>query len=487
MHVREMLSQLTPKTSFGKGVVSLTSGTVVGQLLLLAASPVLTRLYSAEDFGTFGVFVSLVSILSVVSSLRYQIAIPIPEDEKKASNLAALAFTIVIVFTAAVACLIHPARAWLVSLTNTPAIGAYVWLLPIAIFFVGSYQVLSYWTLRNKAFASIGQAKAAQGAVRAIGQISLAPATGGASGLVGGYILGWGLAAALLVRGMCKRSQPLQRFPLSAREVRAVAKEFRRFPLFSSWSAISNTLSVQLPMILLASFFGPVIAGFYSLTRQVLSAPMQFVGQAVSQAFLSEAPSAARDGRLRPLTMGIFRYLVRVAIPVCLVLGIAAPAIFSLVFGAEWRVSGVYCQWLTGWLFLVFVSSPLSMVPSIMGKQRQELVFHATLLASRIAALLGGSMLGSPAVALGLFAAVSSVCWFFFMLWNLALTGNRVTRVLATIGHELWPNVLLSAPIVACRIWRLPGVYIVGAAAVSGLLMAIRLVVLLRRARNGEE
>ena len=81
--MRFSISRFLPRSTFGRGVASLTTGTVIGQLLLLAASPVVTRLYSAEDFGVFGVFVSLVSILSVVSSLRYQIAIPIPVPQTK--------------------------------------------------------------------------------------------------------------------------------------------------------------------------------------------------------------------------------------------------------------------------------------------------------------------------------------------------------------------------------------------------------------------
>jgi len=485
--MRFSISRFLPRSTFGKGVASLTSGTVIGQLLLLAASPVVTRLYSAEDFGVFGVFVSFVSILSVVSSLRYQIAIPIPEDDRQASNLAALALAIVVVFSAIVACVVYPARNLLSSITNTPSLSAYMWLLPVAILLVGTYQVLDYWTLRNKTFSSIGQAKALQGASRGIGQISFGPLTGGPSGLVSGYLLGWGVAACHLARRMYQRSYPVQRRCLSVGEMGSVAKRFRRFPLFSSWSAVFNTISAQLPTLLLASFFGPVIAGFYSLTRQVLSAPMQFVGKAISQAFLSEAPSADREGRLQSLTMSIFRHLVRLAAPACLVLGIAAPEVFALVFGGQWRVSGIYCQWLTGWLFLVFVSSPLSMIPSVMGKQRQELVFHATLLALRTAALLGGSMLGSPAVALGLFAAVSALSWFHFMLWSLGWTGNRSREVLASIARELWPNILLSVPLIACKILCHQDGHILGAAAFSGLLMAIRLVVLLRRARNGVE
>jgi len=482
--MRFSISRFLPRSTFGKGVASLTSGTVLGQLLLLAASPVVTRLYSAEDFGVFGVFVSLVSILSVISSLRYQIAIPIPESDKQASNLAALALAIVVVFSAIVACVVYPARNALASITNTPGLSVYVWLLPIAIFLVGTYQVLNYWTLRNKTFTSIGQAKALQGAARGIGQISLGPLTGGPSGLISGYLLGWGVAVCHLARRMYQHAYPLQRCCLSVGEMASVAKRFRRFPLFSSWSAVFNTISAQLPTLLLASFFGPMIAGLYSLTRQVLSAPMQFVGKAVSQAFLAEAPSADREGRLRTLTMNIFRHLVRLAAPVCLVLGVAAPEVFALVFGGQWRVSGVYCQWLTGWLFLVFVCSPLSMIPSVMGKQRQELVFHATLLVLRTVALLAGSTLGSPAMALGLFAAVSALSWFCFMLWSLGLTGNRLREVLASIAGELWPNILLSVPLVACKILFRQDGYVLGSAAFSGLLMAIRVLVLVRRDRE---
>jgi len=52
-----------------KHVVVLAGGTAFAQLITMLLMPVLTRLYSPEDFNVLAVYVALVSVASVAASL----------------------------------------------------------------------------------------------------------------------------------------------------------------------------------------------------------------------------------------------------------------------------------------------------------------------------------------------------------------------------------------------------------------------------------
>lgn len=255
-----------------------------------------------------------------------------------------------------------------------------------------------------------------------------------------------------------------------------MAIRYKRFPLFSSWSGILNTLSVQVPTLMLSFFFGSAITGLYALSHRVVGLPAQLVGQAIAQVFFPTAVEANRQGFVAITTEAIFKRLVLIGASTFLLFGLVAPELFAIFFGEEWREAGIYAQWLTPWMFLVFVSSPLSMLPSVMEKQGQESCFHAVLLSSRVGALCIGGFLNSERVAIALYAGVSALCWFGFMLWNIRLSGNKVRHVLEILFSEAITVVPLVLPLILAKAFANRDLYLLGAAGLSSVLISYRLV-----------
>ena len=70
-----MLNKLKPKSEFSRNVLTLMTGTTIAQAILIAISPILTRIYTPEDFGMFALYMSVASILLVVETGRYELAI----------------------------------------------------------------------------------------------------------------------------------------------------------------------------------------------------------------------------------------------------------------------------------------------------------------------------------------------------------------------------------------------------------------------------
>lgn len=466
---KETARSMLPRGRFARSIAILTSGTVLGQCIIILASPILTRLYGPNDFGVMAVYVSLLSILSVVASLRYELAIPLSNDDKEEANLLALSLALVLIVGLLTCIAVGLFGNQLINWINTPALHTYLWLLPLGIVFAGTYKVFNYWAIRRRAFSLIAQTKVNQGLGLVTIQIALGILNFGPIGLLLGHIVGQSAGITTLASlAWGEKSKFLKTINLTS--VITTAVKYKNFPLFSTWSGVLNTLSVHVPTLMLAFFFGPEITGLYALSHRLMSLPMQLVGQTIAQVFFPDAVEATRKGSLASTTELIFKQLVLLGVPAFLLFGLAAPEFFSVIFGGEWRESGIYAQFLSPWIVLVFISSPLSILPSILGKQRQEVIFQMLLFASRVGALYIGGSLNNPRAAMGLFAGVSAIFWFGFMLWNMGLSGHNVIHILKILFDNMIRAALFILPLVIIKISIKSNIHVVVAAMLCSLL-----------------
>ena len=64
-----------------KNIATLVTGTMIAQAIPIAISPILTRLYTPAEFGSFALYMSIVSILVVIATARYELAIVLPKKK----------------------------------------------------------------------------------------------------------------------------------------------------------------------------------------------------------------------------------------------------------------------------------------------------------------------------------------------------------------------------------------------------------------------
>lgn len=481
----QALRRFIPRGRFGRSVAVLAGGTALGQIIVVLASPILTRLYGPDDFGVMAVYVSLLGIFSVVASLRYQLAIPLPREDGEAANVLTLSLAIVLLVSLSTGFVVWLFGGRIAEWVNAPALRPHLWLLPLGVGMVGTYQIFSYWAMRKRAFNQIARTKIFQGLGSVLTQLGLGFLGLGPIGLLLGQVVGQTAGTTALATLAWKRDgEDLRR--VHASELRRMAIRYKRFPLFSSWSAVLNALSVQVPTLMLSLFFGSAITGLYALSYRVMSLPMQFVGHSVAQVFLPTAVEAQRSGSIATTTEAIFKSLVQIAAPTLLLFALAAPELFAIVFGQKWLEAGIYTQWLAPWMFLLFVSAPLSMLPSVMEKQVQEASFHGVLLLSRVGALSIGGLLNSERVAVGAFAGVSTLCWFIYVLWAVRLSGNKIRRVLAIVFREALAILPLALPVVLAKMLTDRDLYVLGATGLSSVFVLLRWAKKLR-SRGGDE
>src|SRR5215469_15611097 len=79
-----------------RGTLTLAACTTLGAGLMVAVAPVLTHLFTPVTFGIVAVYTSIVSMAAPVVSLRYDLAILLPEDDNDAANVLILSLLLLL-------------------------------------------------------------------------------------------------------------------------------------------------------------------------------------------------------------------------------------------------------------------------------------------------------------------------------------------------------------------------------------------------------
>lgn len=425
---KETVNKVLPKSQFARAVSVLVGGTAGAQVMMVLAAPLLTRLYSPEDFGLLGVYVGLLALFTVIACLRYELAIPLPEHDQEAANIVVLCLLTVLGITSASALLVWLAGDAITQALGVPSLASYFWLLPVGVLLVGTYQTFNYWAIRTKQFPTIARTRIWQ-AFTTIGIQLSAFKTGGLALLLG-QTGGQGMGSITLMRAAMARPEFRA---WSWRGVRCAAKRYRRFPIYDIWYGLFFTVGAQLPIILFASLFSPAIAGFYALANRVLAMPIGVVGGAIANVFLSGAAAAQRENKLGILFEKLVSKLIYLAMPPALVLLIAGPELFSVVFGQNWETAGAFARMMSVWIFMQFITAPLTTLFTVMEKQAHGALFQALMLVIRISALIVGFLLESFVVAVFLFSVGSAIGYLAMLVW-MAINSKASIHKMMQVG-----------------------------------------------------
>lgn len=478
IRVKKQFSRLLINHSFARGVTVLMGGAAGAQLLLLLAAPLLTRIYDPEDFGLVAVYASLLALFGVVSSLRYELAIPLPDNEGEAANVAVLCLILVMFSTFLTGVLVVLLGSTTAAALGVPTLYGYLWLLPVGVLITGFYSVFNYWAVRAKLFTSIAGTKLRQALTTIV--IQLAAFKLGGIGLLVGQVAGQGVGTMTLGLPALK-SAGFKTVSMSG--IKNAAGRYVRFPIFSTWAGFANAAGLQLPPLMFAALFGPAAAGLYMLANRVLLIPMNLIGGAIGQVFFANAPEAYRVGKLGSLVAKLHEKLAHIGLPPALLLMLLGPTLFAFVFGVQWLQAGEFAQWMAPWLYLVFVSSPLNTMFVVVEAQLQGLAFQAILLVSRIMAIGVGAWIGDLALTIKLFAGVSAVCWLGFLFWVAHVADNPAKSMWQPTLHAAGFAVVIASPVLATFFLQEVTMTLwLTALSISALLLVSRYWVLLREA-----
>lgn len=418
MSVFGKIKKITSTKSI-KSVATLASATAGGQLVLVLASPLLTRLYTPEQFGVLAIFSSMLGVIVVVSSLRYELAIPLPRSQRNGKSLLSIALGINVLWAALVLVLVSWLREPVAELTGVPSLVSFLWLLPIAVLCMGSYRSLNFWAVRNKDYRRIAKTKISQSISNVVIQVSGGLVGLGALGLLLGQVAGQAVGVLRLGRGLTLRALFLNKGANRSRTW-VLVRKYSRFPKYDVPAAFVNTVSNELPQLMFTALFNPAIAGFYLLAQRVLASPLNLVGQAVAQVLYGNAGEAIATGTLGVIVSRVVLTLTALVVLPSLVIFFWGDELFALIFGERWREAGQVAAILMLGIAAQFVYSPISLTLLAMEGQHINLGLNLTMILLRglgiywgwlqsdaLLAVLGFSLAGFFTYVLGITLVIS--------------------------------------------------------------------------------
>ncbi len=456
--------------SFTGDVLKIAGGTTFAQILSVLATPVLTRIYGPESYGLLALFISIVAIIGVVACLRYELAIMLPKKDADAVNLLVASLILAGVMSILTVPVIYYAGDFIIESLKSPKLGPYLWLVPFAVFANGVVLAFNYWISRTKHFGSLAFARVASSITTTGTQLAAGfagYATGGS--LIIANIIGSAASAAMLGAQVWRNEKHLLKSSLNRRGILDGMKRYKKFPLIDSWSALLNTLSWQLPVFLLATFFSSNVVGYYGLSMMVLQFPANLIGGAISQVFFQRAAEAKFDGKLSNVVEDTVLRLAVLGLFPMLLLTIMGKEAFIVVFGTAWSEAGIYSQILAFWIFITFIASPISTLFSIFEKQGSLLIFNIILLIMRAAAIAVGGLIGNARTAIILFAVIGVVIYFLALIWLLSVAKVSLFTLLRKIKMYFIYSILLITILIYAK-WIIqlsPFILVVMAGAIS--------------------
>lgn len=444
------IKSLLAGSSATKQALTVSSGAIAAQCVALVAGPINSRLYTPSDYGTLALFSALLSICSVLATMRYDLALPVAEDDTEAIHILLACFSICCAMTAlsclAILLLKNSALPWLAR-TN-PQFLKYVWLLPVGLFANAFFTMLSAWTVRKRNFKDLTIARLNQSILGSGCMIVMGLLRTGGLGLLTGSLVFTSSGVRKLFFTTLKDFRRLKSV-ISSMDLRRVIIRYYRFPLFVTWATFISSFSAQVPVLFLTKNFGPASAGHFTLCSRILTLPSVVISSAVAPVFFSRIKQAHQEGNLREKTVQMLDSLVGINVFFMIFVALFGEALFTTVFGARWARSGQYAAALAPWVMCNFLAAPLENLPLLFERQGTHLAFQIGFLAVRIGAMLLGIWLQNDLLAMVLFGTASTVYVLIYMGWLLSLVQISLGRPLLKMFREL---LIAMALLGSCRL-----------------------------------
>ena len=406
---------------FVRRLTTLSGGFVLGQLLIFASSPILTRLFTPAEFGVYAVFTALTGIFGNVLSMRYELAVPIAKSDRDAAALAALAVFSVVASCALTVPIAWLGADWLARKTEMPELSSLLWAVPLTIVALSTAESASYWSVYRGTFGINATARLVQSAVQSALQVLFGLLGFAGGGMVMGYAAGYVVRVAFMAVSFSRADRLL----LASPQWSAVIGNARRnwqYPAFSAPSALLEASTQLMLPIFLAMLFGPTMAGLFALGQRLMGLPIRLFAQAARQVFLGEAAErepAAIFGLFKKASLLFFGLGVIGMAPVLF----AGPTLFALLFGEPWRAAGEIVQLLVPLYLVRFVVTPVSQTLNILGRQKLHLVSSSVDMALMLTTFAATWLLDlPPMVAVLLFSLGSTAAYslYFLLAWQVA-------------------------------------------------------------------
>jgi O-antigen/teichoic acid export membrane protein len=419
------------KSPLLRNILTLFSGKVAAQIILIGSAPIIARLFNPGDFGIAALVLAIATMVGPLATLSYGTAAQLTDRDTDARALLRLTMASTVFFS-----LVMTAIIFLLTQTLDTGLIAqlsvWIWVIPLLFFLTGVVSALESWNTRMKQFriqasTSVSEAAVGTGSRICFGMI------GGSSvaGLVIGYLLGLGTRITILARASTlHHSSEKKRTDLGS--YRKLMVRYRDFPIFATPTAMLNTLTNKLPLLLFGVLFSPTIAGIYAMADRLYFRPLLMFQGSFRSVYTQHLITALNMGRpITPILLkGFFSTGAIMFLPAVL-LTIYGEPVVAWLLSEKWRAAGVFIEITAPLMIFASLAVPGHAAMVVCRKQGRLLILQvvttATLVIGFIVSFL---MWGTPEATLRTFVFVLALRHLYTVFVAFVVSSRRDRNVL---------------------------------------------------------
>lgn len=442
MRITERIKRLI-QDSFLRNISVLASGHVVAQMVNILSAPVMSRIFSVEEFGVYAIFTSVYTILSALLNGKYEMAVVVEKDDRSAGLLLKtcilLGFILILPAAAVVLPYLKTTELW-----GSPGI-VIVFMLTLWVASVCGNAVhsLSNYMNRYNLYRAMSMSMVLYASSYTILSILLKVVWKVENGMLYGYAFSLVVQSAFLY-GVARKKTPLSQAKGGRKDILFLLKKYVRFPLYTVISHLMNNLSVQAPTLMLTNLYGVQTAGSYGMAYKIVGLPMTIMGKSCSTVYLKDASQAFNSGNMeevKKLTGEVYRRLLKIALLPLFLLTFYGDFLFRWVLGEQWAEAGRMAQYLSVYMIFMFVSSPITGIWYVMKKQHISLIVNTILLLVRVGSILLGSWLFTDIfMVILLFSFTGTVARLGLSCYSMKLAGISPWKTLLQTAKVCIPT-----------------------------------------------
>lgn len=420
------------RSTFLRDASMLVYGVLVAQVIGLAVSPLLTRLFSPADFGVFSIVTSLAAIVSVFATLRLETIVPAVRTSCEALRLVQVMVGSALACSVSVVVLLLFFASDIARLLQLPEAGKIaLWGLPALVLAFAMFSGVRAWCIRTAQFAVVsrGQVMRALAATTAwlVGGIAALASAPGLMLTLGQVVADY-VFAGLLWRRLRQRELRLLLTPRWHRIRGVLASNGPMVKTLVSSQMLAAVYS-RLPALLIGVAFGPVQAGYYAMAERLVAAPAVLAANSIGDVYRQRASAAYRAGQpfdqLMRRVLALIMPLGAIAFTVA-ILASLKPGLVGAILGQQWEGAGMTFAILLVGAFFAFISTPVDKAAIIVGADRYILLWHVLRLVAEVVATalaLTGLIGYQPYLCLLVAARSSLYLWDLIVEHRLASCG----------------------------------------------------------------
>jgi lipopolysaccharide exporter len=394
-------------------------------------SPMITRVFTPADIGTWGFISGLIALIGGVAALRLEVFIPIAEskDNAKALTQAACRYSLLTgaatLFIVAIFYLAAPAE-----LANTGA-AKLLWILPVAVSLTGILSAIQGLSLWSNQIQLVAWTRATHSISTIAAQLVFGLYLGGGQGLAQGALAGLMIAIFIVY----SKNRTLFRLTLlsppcgltdisSASTGRAVTEN-----LFLN-------LAVYGPIVIIAAFYNTTSAGLLLMLHILSQGPVAYAAHTYGTTFGAEARTAETTGRLADRALLFIASAFRFTLGPCILLLISGASILPLLLGATWTPMAFLCKWFAPLILFQSITAPLIIVLHIRHRSNASLALQGLNAFFRISLVVMCFNISSETSFIGY--ALGGACAYMIALGYIMRTLHiRMANMLSIIRNNI--------------------------------------------------